>query len=110
MTPVQLSPDQTFHFGLLRIIAHARYSGADIGEVLVAASQLRPGDFESWYEAFNSLALRVLAQIPTDESALLVTIIRDLNFHASNYFRCADFFLHGNPLKPNEERIDQTWV
>jgi hypothetical protein len=66
MPLVQLSPDQTFHFELLRLIAHARYFGFDIGEVLVAASQLIPGDFESWYQAFNSLALRVLAQsLPT---------------------------------------------
>ncbi|KAF4625490.1 hypothetical protein G7Y89_g12676 [Cudoniella acicularis] len=110
-TILQLSPDPTFHFELLRVLSHARYSGSDIAEVLVAASQIVPGDFRSWYRAFNNLAFRVQFQIPIPPpnhplSQSQKITIRDLNFHASNYFRAAGFFLHGNP---NDKRIAELW-
>ncbi|KAL0765658.1 hypothetical protein CaCOL14_011882 [Colletotrichum acutatum] len=64
---LRLSPDDSFHFELLRLLAHATYGGADVGEVLAIAKQI-------------------------DESGL----IRDAMFRASTYYRAADFYLHGN--------------
>jgi hypothetical protein len=59
---VQLSPDSDFHFEILRQLAVATYGGADIAEVLTAASGIVPGDFESFYHQFDILANRVLRQ------------------------------------------------
>jgi hypothetical protein len=44
---LQLSPDSTFHYELLRILGSARDLGADVAEVLGVASRIVPGDFES---------------------------------------------------------------
>jgi hypothetical protein len=46
---VQLSSDADFQFELVRQLGVASYGGADIGEVLTAAANILPGDFESWY-------------------------------------------------------------
>lgn len=55
----QLSKDPSFHYEILRDIAIAPYEGADVGEVLVAANSIVPGDFESFSAAFYELAARV---------------------------------------------------
>jgi hypothetical protein len=43
----QLNNDSAFHFEILRVMSFAPYGGADIGEVLVAANQIRPGDLRA---------------------------------------------------------------
>lgn len=53
--------DQTFSFELIRTIGYAPYRGADLGECLVTASRVRPGDFESWHEQWSKTARRVHA-------------------------------------------------
>ncbi|KAK1714119.1 Alpha/Beta hydrolase protein [Colletotrichum acutatum] len=94
---LRLSPDDSFHFELLRLLAHATYGGADVGEVLAIASEITPGDFESFHDAFDSGASKQI-----DESGL----IRDAMFRASTYYRAADFYLHGNWEDP---RILSLW-
>jgi hypothetical protein len=59
---LQLSPDPTFHFELLRVLGTARDLGADVGEVLTVAARILPGDFESWCVEFDLLGRRVYAQ------------------------------------------------
>ncbi len=39
---LQLSPDPTFHYELLRLLETSRDLGADIGEVLAAAARIGP--------------------------------------------------------------------
>jgi hypothetical protein len=53
---IQLSPDSDMHFELLRDISAGIYGGGDVGEILTAAYQIQPGNFESYYSAFNKLA------------------------------------------------------
>ncbi|KIX04805.1 uncharacterized protein Z518_05676 [Rhinocladiella mackenziei CBS 650.93] len=60
---VQLNPDRNFHFELLRVLASARGSGADIAEILNISDQIEPGNFESWYENFNDLATWILSTL-----------------------------------------------
>ncbi|KAJ5909037.1 hypothetical protein N7495_001719 [Penicillium taxi] len=57
---IPLSPDGTFLFEILHILALARYNGADTGEVLEAADHIKPGNMESFLDAFAELAWRVL--------------------------------------------------
>ncbi|KAI3321875.1 alpha/beta-hydrolase [Xylariaceae sp. AK1471] len=98
-----LSPDESYNFELLRLLAHSSYGGADIGEVLTAAGEIEPGDFESWYRAFHKRAERVLAASAQFQNPVS---IRDANFRAATYFRAADFYLHGNWEDP---RITNLW-
>jgi hypothetical protein len=100
---LQLSPDECYNFELLRLLAHSSYGGVDVGEVLSAAAEIEPGDFESWYQAFYRRAERVLAASVRFHNPVSV---RDANFRAATYFRAADFFLHGNWEDP---RIMDLW-
>src|SRR5215471_15215449 len=98
--------DQTFSFELLRTLSYAPYGGADIGECLVTASQIRQGNFESWYEHWSNRARRV--HVLADDTLLQGKRVsaREAYLRASNYYRTAEFFLHG---KPQDPRILSTW-
>lgn len=102
-----LSTDESFHYELLRALALARYSGADINEILIAASKIVPGDFESFYQEFNNLALRTLSRANSIDTKKHPVSARDAYFAASTYFRSADFYLHGDKQDP---RINELWV
>jgi alpha-beta hydrolase superfamily lysophospholipase len=98
--------DQTFSFELLRTVSYAPYGGADLGECLVTASRIREGDFESWYEEWCKTARRVHALADDALHHGQRVSAREAYLRASNYYRTAEFFLHGNPHDP---RILATW-
>lgn len=100
---LKLNSNETFNFEMLRVLGMARTYGSDIAEVLTIAEKIIPGDFESWYNEFIGLADHINATLP--DSAHPVSL-RNALFRASNYYRSADFFLHGNP---NDPRIDEIW-
>jgi dienelactone hydrolase len=103
---LQLSPDSTFHYELLRILGSARDLGADVAEVLGVASRIVPGDFESWFAQFDALGKRVQAQAKAQAACGRSVSARNAYLRAASYFRAADFFLHGNPDDP---RIRSIW-
>ncbi|KAI1384756.1 2,6-dihydropseudooxynicotine hydrolase [Hypoxylon trugodes] len=104
---VQLNSDEDFHFELIRVLALAPYQGADIGEVLVAANQIAPGSFESFYAAFDKLANRVHDTAAAIDSSKHPVSARDAFFREASYYRSADFYLHGNWSDP---RINSLWA
>ena len=104
---VQLSADTDFHFEILRDLAAASYGSGDIGEVLTAAYEIVPGNFESFYSSFNTLANRVYNAAQNIDARMFPVSARDTFFRASTYFRSADFYLHGNQSDP---RIDSLWA
>jgi dienelactone hydrolase len=97
-----LTADTHFEFEILRNLGLARYGGSDVSEVLKAAASLKTGDFESFHDAFEKLAVRIQKQADAINADKHKISARDAYFRASNYFRTADFFLHG---KPNDLRI-----
>jgi hypothetical protein len=100
-----LNADHTFQYELLRVRGLSRGRGADIGEVLATAPKIEPGNFESWYEQFNELAGHVRSSVETQSDPHPVSV-RSAMFRAANYYRAADFFLHG---KPQDPRIHEIW-
>ncbi|KAF5612403.1 hydrolase or acyltransferase (alpha beta hydrolase superfamily) [Fusarium subglutinans] len=105
-TMLQIIPDVDFNFNVMATLATAPYQGADIGEILVAASQIKTGDFESYYEAYYDLATRVHNQAKAIDSKKHPVSARNAYFRASTYYRSADAFLHGNWSDP---RIMSLW-
>ncbi|OAQ96436.1 hypothetical protein LLEC1_04046 [Akanthomyces lecanii] len=103
---LQLSADPSFHFEILRTMAMTAYEGADLGEVLVAAPQIVPGDFESFYAAFNTLASRVDRVAQSIDSKRHPSSARNMYFKAATYYASADFYLHGNW---SDSRIYSLW-
>jgi hypothetical protein len=104
---LQLSTDSDFHFEILRDLGAVPGGGADVGEVLLAAAQIEPGDFESFSAAFNSLADTVFARAQSIDIKRFPVSARDAYFAAATYYRSADFFLHGNQSDP---RIYSLWA
>lgn len=104
---LQLSADADFHFEILRTMSLSAYEGADIGEVLVAAKEIKPGDFESYSAAFNKLAVRVDSAARAIDARKHPVSARNALFKAANYYRAADFFLHGDW---DDARIASLWA
>jgi len=98
--------DQTFSFELLRTMGYAAFGGADIGECLTTAYRIEEGNFESWYEEWLKTAIRVHLEAEESSKQGNKTSAREFYLRASNYYRTAEFFLHGNP---EDKRILETW-
>ncbi|KAF4341232.1 hydrolase or acyltransferase (alpha beta hydrolase superfamily) [Fusarium beomiforme] len=105
-TMLQLIPDVDFNYNVLATMANAPYQGSDIGEILVAASQIKTGDFESFYQAYYDLATRVHKQAEAIDCKKHPVSARNAFFRAATYYRSADAFLHGNWSDP---RITLLW-
>ncbi|NBH06308.1 alpha/beta hydrolase [Amycolatopsis sp. SID8362] len=96
MKQLMFEEDAQFWFETLRLFGHASYGGSDFGEVLAAASTVKPGDYDSWHDAYRGLADRLYAEAA---EASPVTA-RDLLLRASTYYFSSEFFLHGDPADP----------
>lgn len=98
--------DQTFSFELLRTMGYAAFGGADVGECLSTAYRIEEGNFESWYEEWLKTAVRVHREGDESSKQGNTSSARDFYLRASNYYRTAEFFLHGHP---EDKRIMETW-
>lgn len=103
---IPLNADQNFHFEILRDLAIAPYGASDVGEVLVAASQITPEDFSSFSTAFNQLADRVFESAERIDEKRFPVSARDAYFKAATYYQSADFYLHWDW---EDERIVRLW-
>ncbi|MER5810738.1 alpha/beta fold hydrolase [Streptomyces sp. NPDC002033] len=100
MKPLLFEDDPQFWYETLRAIGHAAYGGSDFGEVIATAQKITAGDYDSWYEQWSATAERTAAQADTALAGGHRISARDAYLRASNYFRSAEFFLHGNPDDP----------
>lgn len=98
--------DESFQFQLVRAIGATLSYGADIMECLSTAYRITEGDFESWYEEWHKTAERVhnIADEALDKGHKVSA--RQAYLRATTYYRCAEFYLHGDPDDP---RILATW-
>ncbi|MGV9933732.1 alpha/beta hydrolase family protein [Streptomyces olivaceoviridis] len=110
MRPVLFEDNPSFWFETLRSFGHIAYGGADFGEVLTTAQRIRGGDFDSWYDEWLATADRVAEVAREAEQAGHRVSAHDAWLRASNYYRSAEFFLHGNPADPRIEHAYQASV
>jgi hypothetical protein len=54
--------DQNFDGQLQRVVGKADAGMANVGECLVIASGITPGDRDSWYRAWSQFGLRLVEQ------------------------------------------------
>jgi len=100
-----LFPDNPqFWFETLRAFGAAGFGASEFGEVLVTAGRIAPGDYDSWYAAWNSIAERVEKEAADQLYRGHKISARDSFLRASTYYRSSEFFLHGNPRDPRIER------
>ncbi|KAJ9136847.1 2,6-dihydropseudooxynicotine hydrolase [Pleurostoma richardsiae] len=98
-----LSTDGEFDFMLAETLSLSNNFGANTGEVLRAAAQITPGDFESFYREFKFLADAIHDKAVATKNPVAS---REAYFRAATYYRAADFFLHGNVTDP---RLATLW-
>jgi pimeloyl-ACP methyl ester carboxylesterase len=92
--------DSLFDAQWLRTVGHSTSGGAEIGECVAAASQIRDTNAEDWFRAWNGLAERVFAQGEASGARGRLVSARASYLRASNYFRTAFTFLIGEPVDP----------
>lgn len=109
---LQLSPDLSFHYEALRVLAATATQGSDVSEILQVCQKLIPGDFESWYKEFYKLAgdvLRIAEECPNKKNFDNVSL-RNIYLRASHYYFAADFYLHSNHDDPRINDCYQKWT
>jgi hypothetical protein len=95
--------DPSFDGQLQRSVGKAGSGMANIGECLVIAQQVTPGDPDSWYRAWSGFGARLVGQ--ADEAAKAGHRVSALGAYlrAAEYFRQA-FFFHRDDLDAAELR------
>jgi hypothetical protein len=87
----QLSPGAEFSFQLQQTISLSNGGAANTGEVLPAASQITPGDFESYYKAFYTLGPKVHDYAASIDASKYPISARDTLFRSATYLRTSMF-------------------
>ena len=100
MSHLLFKEDPQFWFETLRIIGAADYGGAQFGEAVTTASRIKVGDYDSWHDEWKATADRVSDEAEVSLAAGRSVSARDGLLRASNYYRNAEFFLHGTPADP----------
>jgi len=98
--------DEAFSFESLRAVGYAPYGGADIGEVMATAARITPGDWESWYREWRTLADRIATIADKSAADGHAASASSAYLRASNYYRTAEFFLRDDPW--NDPRVEDT--
>lgn len=98
--------DPQYSFQLLRALGAAAGGGADIGECLKTAYQIKEGDDDSWYEEWYKTASEIEGTADRFLANGDKVSASEAYLRASNYYRSADFFLRTNPKDP---RILDCW-
>lgn len=97
--------DTQFDFELMRTMGQVAYGGAEIGECFATARRVKEGDYDSWHAEWSDTASWLHDRSEQAEDAGHLVTARDGYLRSANYFRTAEFFLHGNPADP---RIRET--
>jgi len=97
--------DDQFSFQLLRVLGDSVNGDADIGECLSTANRIKEGDFESWHDEWVKTARRIHAVADANLSAGHRVSAREAYHRASNYYRAAEFYLHGDPTDPRIKEL-----
>jgi pimeloyl-ACP methyl ester carboxylesterase len=106
MDPLLFPEDTSFWYETQRTLGHTAYGGADVGEVLTTAQAITAGDYDSWHDEWLATADWVAAEAEKMLAGGHRISARDGLMRANNYYRTAEFYLHGNPDDP---RIDHAY-
>ncbi len=92
--------DESFAFEYIRTLGASVWQGADIGECLVVANAINEPNFDSWYKEWLAMAEKIQCDAQKSETQGHFESAKMAYLRASNYYRTADFYLHGNPHDP----------
>lgn len=93
--------DENFDGQLQRSVGKCDSGMANVGECLYIASQITPGDRDSWYEQWSAFADKLVQQADTALAAGHTVSARGCYLRAAEYYRQA-FFWHRDNLDAAE--------
>ncbi|WP_115711397.1 alpha/beta hydrolase family protein [Legionella sainthelensi] len=96
-----------FNAQLIRSLGATTYQGAEIGECLAIASQIEPGNKESWYSHWIAFADNNYNLAETYRNQRLCFDAKLAFLRACTYYRTAFFFLEDDPTDPRIEHALQ---
>jgi hypothetical protein len=99
--------DPQFDFQTLRLLGSAATGDAEVGEVLSTAARITPGDFGSWTAQWLATARRVHSVADDCQERGHLVSAREAYLRAANYYRAAEFYLHGNPDDPRIRQLSR---
>jgi pimeloyl-ACP methyl ester carboxylesterase len=102
----RLAQIPSFPFNSNRFFRSLKAGEPNTGEVLRAASQITPGDFESYYNEFYFLGTQLHNISASIDSKKNPISVRDTLFRSAAYYRSSVFFLIGNQSDP---RLYSVW-
>ena len=97
--------DPDFSFQFLRVLGSAASRQADVGECFATADRIIEGDFESWTKEWCQTADRISAAARKSVDHGYDASASDAYLRAANYYRAAEFYLHGNPADPRIQEL-----
>jgi alpha-beta hydrolase superfamily lysophospholipase len=97
--------DPEFSFQFLRVLGSAASRQADVGECFATADRIVEGDFESWTREWTRTAKRVETGAFKSAERKYDISAADAYMRAANYYRAAEFYLHGNPTDPRIQEL-----
>jgi alpha-beta hydrolase superfamily lysophospholipase len=90
-------PSIFFNFEFIRILSAAPFGGAEVAECLVAASQIRDRDAESWHRAWYAQAEKALSLAEAASRTGDRVSARRAYLRASNYYRASAYMFLDHP-------------
>jgi hypothetical protein len=94
----------SYHFAA-RIVNVAQLGGADFHEAHRVLEQVKVGDGEGWYHAWQAAGTRNEAIAMAAQQSGRPITARDAYLRAHNYFRTAQFFLLGRDARKREAYV-----
>lgn len=92
--------DGQFDGQFLRVLDVIATGGADVGEAFITARRIPEGDKSAWYEEWNALGARVLADAEKSLAAGHRVSAREGFLRATTYFRSSGVFMFAPPMDP----------
>jgi len=108
--PLLFPENVQFWYETVRAFGASSYGGSEFGEVMATAARITSGDFDSWYDSWNSTAEKVSSEAADQLNNGHRISARDSFLRAAGYYRASEFFLHGNPQDPRIQSAYQKSV
>lgn len=96
--------NESFSYEALRAAGYSNYGGADLAEVIVICSKIRPGNEDDWAREWQKAAERAVSSAVKSKSVKNYESAYQGYLRASNYFRTAEFFRRDNV---EEDKVSQ---
>ena len=96
--------NEDMDFNLMWVLGSSTAGGAELGECMRAASQIKDGDPESWVTAWTNAGQRLEAQAQAAEQAHRLASARETYLRAFSYYHIGTL-----SARPQDKRLAENW-